>query len=672
MNSTKFTISSFKFLQFLIFGYVPKNLINFKISILFKQKSNYFFQTTKKIVLLYSFWKFYCYFIQNNEKLNFTNDSDKKFLKKNIINFLKDDNDKISNKSKLYSRKKFKISKIEKILIIPAVRYLDFAGINTIVSQIQEMIEWPLRFYKIYQKSKICPIGGILLYGQPGTGKTLLAHVIAGEMNMPVIHVSPSSFISSINGYSEKKIQAVFSFAEKNAPCILFIDEIDGIAQSRDSLDKQTDRRIIGQLLISMDSLRIKKKIPLFIIAATNQIESIDQALRRPGRFDREIRLGIPNQKDRYLMLSHFTKQINLSKNVSLEDISKKTKGFVSGDLAALIRNVSSLALSRICATIFRGKFRNKNTNQFINFIVKINDFEQGLAKTQPVLLRNGFINNQEIYWDQVGALNFVRMILSKYIIEPIKSLNSLINHQIKRNGYFIIWPPGCGKTLIAQATACESGANFICIKGPEIFDKFLGESEKKIRLIFNKARCCAPTIIFLDEIDSISSKRANNLTSNNGASDRVVNQLLTEMDGIDQKDFIFVIGATNRPEVIDKAILRPGRMDKLLFVPFPSKKDKIQILKTISKKISILPYVNFNFLTEIMPQSFSGADLMSLTKETILNNFRFKLIYVRLENTIKGLFTVSTCLISIKDYLVSLKQMKKVCILKSKKKIFK
>jgi SpoVK/Ycf46/Vps4 family AAA+-type ATPase len=671
MNCAKIEIISFKYLHFLIFGYVPKNYISYNMSILFKKNFNNFFSSTKKVIKIYSFWKFYYHFIEKNTKIKLTSDQDKEFWKKNFNNFINNDFKKINNTLKLSNKKENKNHNLYKLLMIPAVRYLDFAGIDLIVNQIQEMIEWPLRFYKIYQKSKIFPTVGILLYGHPGTGKTLLAHVIAGEMNIPIIRVSPSFFSSSINGYSEKKVQVIFDFAEKNAPCILFIDEIDGIAQSRDYLDRQTDRKIIAQLLISMDSIRTKKA-PISVIAATNQIESIDQALRRPGRFDREVKLGIPNQKDRYLLLNHFTNKINLSKNINLDDISKKTKGFVSGDLAALVRNVSILALSRICVTIFRGKFRNKNANNFIDFKIKLIDFERGFTKTQPVLLRDGFVNNQEIFWDDVGALNFVRMVLSKYIIEPIKNFNSLINYENKGVGILLYGPPGCGKTLIAQATACEAGANFICIKGPEIYDKFLGESEKKIRLIFNKARSCAPTIIFLDEIDSISSKRSDNLISSNSASDRVVNQLLTEIDGIDKKDFIYVIGATNRPEVIDKAILRPGRMDKLLFVPFPNKQDKIQILKTISKKIGFLPYLNFNFLVEIMPQNYSGADLASLTKETILNNSRLKLNYIMLENAVNGLFTVSTVLISTKDYVLSLKLIKKLCLVKSKKKIFK
>ena len=666
MNLSKISLTSFKILKFLIFGYIPKNLIELKKSIFFKKNTGDFYFKTADLMLIYSFSEFQSYYIKIKKKINLICNYNEKLLTFGINNVDKSNTNQKNTNLNLLNKKKNKILNLHKILMYPALRYLDFAGINKIISQIQEIIEWPLRFYKIYQNSKISSIGGILLHGQSGTGKTLLAHVIAGELNIPIIHIYPSSFISSLSGYSEKKIQATFDFAIKNAPIILFIDEIDGIARSRDS-EKETDRKIMGQLLISMDSLRIERQLPVFLIAATNQIESIDQVLRRPGRFDREIRLNIPNQQERFLILKHFTDHIKLCENVDLNDISKKTRGFMSGDLSALVKTVSILALSRICATLFKGKYRRKNTNKYINFMIKKTDFERGIFKTQPFLLRSGFVDNNEIFWDQIGALNFVRTILSKYIIEPIRNLNNLICQKNNGAGVLLYGPPGCGKTLIAHATAYESGANFMCIKGPEIFDKFLGESEKKIRLIFDKARSCAPTIIFFDEMDSISSKRSNNnFTSNNGVSDRVVNQLLIEMDGINKKELIYIIGATNRPEVIDKAILRPGRIDKLLFVPFPNKKDKIQILKTISKKITTLPYLNFQFLSEIMPYNYSGADLMSLTKEAVLHNSEIKLNYIFLEITTNGLFSLKIHLISTKDYLISLGKMKKVCILKS------
>jgi SpoVK/Ycf46/Vps4 family AAA+-type ATPase len=667
MKISEINITVIKTFHFLIFGYIPKKSNKHVVSILNNNNLKEFFLEKNFRFLPSSFGEFQLYFFQDKSKKKLIYNSEKVLLERISNKHIK--NEIIGETTRLkFCNKKKKEFILKKILINPRVRYLDFAGINRLICQIQEAIEWPLRFYKIYEKSNISSVRGILLHGQPGTGKTLLAHVIAGELNIPILHFSPSSFVSSISGYSEKKIQNAFDYAEKNAPCIFFIDEIDGMAQSREHVTKETERKIIGQLLVSIDSIRMKKNAPVFVIAATNQIETIDQALRRPGRFDHEINLNIPTEKERFLILNHFTKFLKLCKKIDLNYIAKKTRGYVSGDLSALIKNVAILALSRVCSTIFKGRFRIKFSKISINFTINLIDFERGLIKTEPVLLRNGFINIHQIFWDQIGALNFVRMVLSKYIIEPIRNSVNLDYERNKGIGILLYGPPGCGKTLIAQATASESGANYICIKGPEIFDKFLGESEKTIRLIFNRARSCAPTIIFLDEIDSISSKRSNDeSTLNNGASDRVVNQLLTEMDGINKKEPVYIIGATNRPEVIDKAILRPGRIDKLLFVPFPNKKEKIQILRTLSKKLSVLPYLNFDFLSQIMPQNYSGADLMSLTKEAILINCEIKLNYVLLENTTNGLFNVSKYFISTKDYLLGFKKMKGFGILKTK-----
>nr|UXY87450.1 cell division control protein 48 [Cryptomonas sp.] len=675
MKFSKIKSIDVKFFQFLIMGYFPRKISDFGIYNIIQANLSLFLITIKEFCtdvvqfrLLDSFWNFETYFIRR--KLN---EPQALYIYGSNLQLdvnMETKNVSVGKKQSLKLYKKYKVPKSRNNIPLrkPVVRYLDFAGINRILNRIQESIEWPFRYYKIYQKLKISPSRGILLYGYPGTGKTLLAHVIAGELDIPILYISPSSIISSISGESEKKIQNIFAYAEKKAPCIIFIDEIDGIGQSREFATKEMERRIIGQLLVSMDLIRMKKDNPIFVIAATNQIETIDKALRRPGRFDYEIKLDIPTLNERYLILTHFTKHILLSKNVNLSGVAKNTRGFVSGDLSALVKNVTVLALSRICTTIFKGKYRAKNISLSIDVVITRTDFEHGLTKTEPSLLRYGFLNKHEIFWDQIGALNSVRMILSKYIIEPIRNPLSISSIKNKGVGVLLYGPPGCGKTLIAQATACESGANYIGIKGPEIFDKFLGESEKTIRLIFERARLCSPTIIFFDEIDSIASKRSENgLFQQNGASDRIVNQLLTEMDGIDKKESIYVIGATNRPDNIDKAMLRPGRMDKLLFVPLPGRLERIRILQTISKKISALPYLNFGLLSRVVPNTFSGADLMSSTREAVIKNTDSKTKYVILENATDGLFIVLNNFISTRDYFSGIKNVKRAPILEKK-----
>jgi SpoVK/Ycf46/Vps4 family AAA+-type ATPase len=669
MNTTNTNIITIKIFQLAIFAYIPANFSEYQIYTfgiknmkILSLGLNGLILKKRSIFLCESFFRFrFCLFYRKRFETTIIN-SDKRNSNFEFCEKMKTDTNHKPTDVKVLKKKILEDSYYKRIVINPIVRYIDFAGINRILKQIQELIEWPLRHYKIYQKLKVSPSKGILLYGQPGTGKTFLAHVIAGELNIPIINVTPSEFVSSMIGNSEKKIRSIFNYAEKNAPCIVFIDEIDGIAQSRDFSAKEVERRTIGQLLISIDNIRTRDNAPVFIIAATNQVEHIDQAFRRPGRFDHEIKLEIPNQSERFLMLIHFVKHIKLSSEIDLIEIARKTKGFVSGDLSALIKNIYTAAISRICTTTFKGQYRLKNDNFLFDFTIKLIDFEKGFTRTEPVLLRQGFLNIQEIFWNQIGALYSIRMVLSKYIIEPIKKFSKLGYVNDKGIGVLLYGPPGCGKTLIAQATACESSANYIAIKGPEILDKFLGESEKTIRLIFSRARSCAPTIIFFDEIDSITAKRCDGqMFSQNGVSDRIVNQLLTEMDGVDKKKLVYIIGATNRPEIIDRAFLRPGRIDKLLFVPFPTKREKIQILLTISRKISILPYLNFDLLSQVIPHNYSGADLVSLTKEAVLINSDKRIGYISLVNSTNGLFNILNYFICIKDYFAGFNKIKKI-----------
>ena len=648
-----FKVLKIKIIHFKIFGIFPKKLTVFiKYPVLIKTycvltistgKSN-LFQIEKERVS-FSFQ-------------NFNNGSD--FFKTL----------KVKKKELIYNNVKQRIKKKKKICSkFPAVQYLDYAGIESFLPEIQEDIEWPLMYSELYEKFGVSTSKGILFTGYPGTGKTLLAHVIAGELELPFFYFSASNIISSISGNSQKNIKKIFWEAEKKSPCIIFIDELDIIAPNRDSIIKEVDKKSVGQLLICIDEIRLMKKKPIILLAATNNADAIDSALRRPGRFDKEVKFFPPDSKDRFEIISHFSKKIKFCEKLDMEYICKKTHGFTSGDLSELINSVLKETISRIGSKLFCGKYRNNFLD--IKTIFKTNkvDLIRALKKIDPGIIRNGFTLPPRTFWNEIGGLEKIRNILNKYIIKPIKTSNEKFNKIQKKFGVLLFGPPGCGKTLIARATAYESNANFISIKGPEILNKFLGESEKSIRTLFQKARLCPPTIIFFDEFDSISNKRSGSSDNESTSSpvDRIVNQLLTEMDGLERNENIYFIGATNRPDIIDRAFFRPGRLDKLIPISLPKKEQKIRILSTICQKNDRIPYLNIFLHINILKKELSGAHLSQSIKESIIDAHEKKVAYCILTSGSNGISIRFFCLMGNKNILNGLKRILESIILKKK-----
>nr|UXY86984.1 cell division control protein 48 [Cryptomonas paramecium] len=627
------------FFQLQVFCYLPDN-IDSKDIIFFSQICVRFFCFYLNILDFVSAKKKLRYFFGGVFRFNFEN---KYNFKKKNFNLIQ--NSKIKNclTTKCQALKKYKFFFFDDTISNSRLRYTDFIGIEQLMLQLQKYIEWPFLVYKIHGRSDIYPVENILLIGQQGVGKTFLAYTIAGELKIPIFKLS-LLFLSTTN-VDKIKIKQFFKYLAQNPVHMFFVDNINEIENLSNHQERKLRYKKFKKVLTWINLYK-KKTIFSFLIATLNQFRNQYSVFPLGNCFEHKIMINLPNSYQRFSLLFHFTKRIHLSKKINLNQISNKTKGFGPKNLFMLVKNTFILALFRICKKLFKGKYRKKKID-LINFKIKLIDLNFSFSKTEFLLQSKPSVKN-EISWDQIGALHNVRIILSKYIIEPIKNSTHTLN---KSAGILLYGPPGCGKTLIAQATAYESNANYINIKGPEILDKFLGESEKTIRIIFSQARTCAPSVIFFDEIDSITFKRSSNTSSQNGVTDRILNQLLVEMDGINKKEFIYVIGATNRPEVIDKAVLRPGRLDKFLFISFPRKKEKIQILNAICKKILILPYINFIYIIRFLPQKYSGADLTFLTKEAVLNNLNSRLSYTLVYSKTKGLFNVSLFFINTQDY---------------------
>ncbi|XP_063902517.1 uncharacterized protein LOC135122244 [Zophobas morio] len=486
------------------------------------------------------------------------------------------------------------------------------------------------------------PTRGILLHGPPGCGKTMLAHAIAGELRIPLLKISSPEIVSGVSGESEAKIRQFFKEAKRLAPCLVFIDEIDAITQKRETAQREMERRIVAQFLTSIDELALENSYEklVLIIGATNRLDSLDSALRRAGRFDREISIGFPDESSREKILRVKCNRLRLDATVDFPLLAKKTSGFVGADLEALTKEAGIFAINRDNSfgeekdILFQEAKENKNIKDRLKaravlqsfgrrplnvrelslLYINMDDFLLALSKVQPSARREGFATIPDVTWDNIGALKDIREELKMNILEPIRFPEKFIKIGISQPlGCLLYGPPGCGKTLLAKAIANESGASFISIKGPELLNKYVGESERSIRLVFDRARISAPCIIFFDELDALCPKRG----SENAASVRVVNQLLTEMDGLEPRKQVFVIGATNRPDMIDPAMLRPGRLDKLLFVDLPSPEDRISILTTLTKKVPLAETVQISFFAkDNRCEGFSGADLAALVRE--------------------------------------------------------
>ncbi len=498
----------------------------------------------------------------------------------------------------------------------PSVTYEDIGGLEGELQRIREMIELPLKHPEVFSRLGIDPPKGVLLYGPPGTGKTLIARAVANESGANFYAIQGPEIMSKFYGQSEERLREIFTEAEKNAPSIIFIDELDSIAPKRDEVHGEVERRIVAQLLTLMDGLTTRGYV--IVIAATNRDEAIDPALRRPGRFDREIEIGVPTVSGRQEILQIHTRGMPLDESVKLEHFAKITHGFVGADLASLAREAAMKSLRRYLPEIDLGK--PIPTEILEKMKVTAADFHDALKEIEPSAMREVFVEVPRVSWADVGGLDDVKKELHEAIELPMEDPESFTRMGIKPpKGVLLFGAPGTGKTLIARAIANESKANFISIKGPEIMSKWVGESEKAVRMIFKKAKQVSPSIVFLDEFDSIAPKRGGHYDS--GATERVVNQLLTSMDGLEDMENVFVIAATNRPDMIDPALLRPGRFDKLMLIPVPDEKARLKILQVHTKDMP-LHDVDLPELARKL-EGYVGADIENLCREAALSALR-------------------------------------------------
>ncbi|MEM4662704.1 MAG: CDC48 family AAA ATPase [Candidatus Diapherotrites archaeon] len=497
---------------------------------------------------------------------------------------------------------------------IPTVAYEDIGGLKEQVMKIREMVELPMKHPELFRRLGIIPPKGVLLYGPPGTGKTLLAKAVANETNANFISVNAPSIMSKYVGEAEERIRRIFKEAEENAPSIIFIDEIDAIAPKRDEVIGEVERRVVAQLLAMMDGLEARGNV--IVMAATNRVNSLDEALRRPGRFDREIEFGIPDRSERKEILQIHTRGMPLAKDVDLDYLASITHGFVGADLEALTKEAAMKALRRYLPKI--NLEEDEIPEEVLESLeVRAEDFMEALKDVQPSALREIAVQIPKVKWSDIGGLEKVKEELKRAVEWPLKYPELFKEMGIKpAKGVMLYGPPGCGKTLLAKAVATESEANFIAIKGPELLSMYVGESERGIRKIFRKARQVAPAIVFFDEIDAIAAERNTYLDS--GVGNRVLNQLLTELDGTEVLQNVVFICATNRPDLVDKALLRPGRIDCLIEVPVPDLQARIKILEIHTKNVPLAQDVKISELAELT-ENFSGADLENLVREATL-----------------------------------------------------
>jgi transitional endoplasmic reticulum ATPase len=492
---------------------------------------------------------------------------------------------------------------------VPRVTYEDIGGLKDAIQKIREMVELPLRHPELFRHLGIDPPKGVLLYGPPGTGKTLLAKAVANESNAHFISISGPEIMSKYYGESEKRLREIFEEAEKNAPSIIFMDEIDAIAPKREEVTGEVERRVVAQLLALMDGLKGRGEV--IVIGATNRPEAIDPALRRPGRFDREIEIGVPDREGRKEILLIHTRNMPLADDVDLDRLADITHGFVGADLAALVREAAMRALRRLMKEVNLLESEKLPPEVLEKLKVTMDDFMEAFKDITPSALREVVVQVPNVRWDDIGGLDEVKEELKMAVEWPLKYPELFEASGARQpKGILLFGPPGTGKTLLAKAVANESEANFISVKGPEIMSKWVGESEKAIRMIFRRARQTAPTIIFFDEIDSIAPIRG--YSSDSGVTERVISQLLTEMDGLEELRKVVVIAATNRPDLIDPALLRPGRFDRLIYVPPPDFAARLQILKIHTKGKPLAPDVSLEELAS-KTEGYTGADLANL-----------------------------------------------------------
>jgi transitional endoplasmic reticulum ATPase len=500
---------------------------------------------------------------------------------------------------------------------IPYITYEDLGGLDTEIQRVREMVELPLKHPELFKRLGIDPPSGILLRGPPGCGKTLLAKAVANESQAHFISINGPEIMSKFYGESEKKLRSLFKEAEEKAPSIIFIDEIDAIAPKRENVTGEVERRVVAQLLALMDGLTSRGRV--MIIGATNRPNAVDPALRRPGRFDREIEIKVPDEKGRLEMLQIHTRNMPLNEDVNLEALAKITHGYVGADIASLSRESAMSALRRYLPLM------NLELDEIpLDILEKIevtkNDFESAQREIVPSGIREVFVEIPTVHWDDVGGLERIKQNLIEAVEWPIKYPGAYERMGVKPpRGILLYGPPGCGKTLLARAIATESEANFISIKGPELLSKWVGESEKAIREIFRKAKLAAPCIIFFDEIDSITPRRGSQGTDS-GVTERVISQFLTELDGLEATKDLVIIAATNRPDILDPAVIRPGRIDRLCYVEPPNTEDKRKIFGIFTKRMPLAKDVEFDKLNF---EGYSGADIEALCREAAVMALR-------------------------------------------------
>ncbi|MFB6144158.1 MAG: CDC48 family AAA ATPase, partial [Candidatus Nanohaloarchaea archaeon] len=493
---------------------------------------------------------------------------------------------------------------------VPEVTYEDIGGLDDEIQQVREMIELPLKHPEVFQQLGIDAPQGVLLHGPPGTGKTLLAKAVANEADATFLSINGPEIMSKYYGESEKQLREKFEEAQDQSPAIIFIDEIDAIASKRDETGGEVERRVVAQLLSLMDGLEERENV--IVIAATNRVDAVDPALRRGGRFDREIEIGVPNREGRKEVLQIHTRNMPLTDDVDLEEIAEKTHGYVGADLEALCKEAAMSVLRRVLPEIDLDE--EIPSEVMDKLIVDSDAMLEGIRKVEPSAMREVMVEVPKMNWEDVGGLNDTKEKLREMVEWPQKYPERFERMGIDvPKGILLYGLPGTGKTLLAKAVANEANANFISINGPEIFSKYVGESEEAIREVFQKARQVAPCIVFIDEIDSIATKRGSRMDS--GVGDRVVNQLLTELDGVESLEGVTVIAATNRPDMIDPAILRPGRIDRSIEVEVPTAEARKKIFEVHTRDMPLADDVDLEELAE-EAEGFVGSDIESICRE--------------------------------------------------------
>ena len=501
---------------------------------------------------------------------------------------------------------------------VPKVSYDDIGGLGDAVRKIREMVELPLRHPELFKRLGVEAPKGVLLHGPPGTGKTMLAKAVAGETSSNFISIGGPEIVSKFYGESEGKLREIFKEAEENAPSIIFIDEIDSIAPKRDEVNGEEERRIVAQLLSLMDGLNSRGKV--VVIGATNRPNSIDEALRRPGRFDREIEIGIPDRDGRLEILQIHTRGMPLDEDVDLKWLADKTHGYAGADISALTKEAAMAALRRVLPDVDL-EAEEIPREVLNNILVTKDDFKNALKDMQPSTMREVLIEKPNVKWEDIGALEEAKQELKEAVEWPLK-FGKVFDHMNAKppKGILLYGPPGTGKTLLAKAVATESEANFIAVKGPEFLNKWVGESEKAVRETFRKARQASPCVIFMDEIDSIAPERGTG--GDNNVTERVISQMLTEMDGLEGLNNVVVIAATNRPDIMDPALLRPGRFDKSIYIGPPDKESRKSIFGIHTGKRPMGEDVDLDDLAE-RTEGCTGADIAAICNEAVMNAVR-------------------------------------------------